>query len=437
MTKADQPSLIPNPNELPALLKSSDDPRLEQLSGRKEIRWLKDVMVTLAGQSAHGNRLLKVQHVLVAHLLGFFNPMIRSLRTFELASQSEHVQDLVDIPRICRSTHSDFLAMADPNLLAPLIRALRAKVPDLCRRDGELHELLDKAVIFDGSYFEVPITVAWAMRGTFGIGKKEKDKRHPADAGDRGPRKRFARIRLNVHYCSRSGVPEGVSVDGGEGSEGEAMGKHLDKGVTYVADRGPFSYRGVDKIVANGSHYVLRLKKDIPFIALEERPLSREGVEHGVTSDRIGHFKGSRKFPRPSHLSREIIISDPQRPDRPIRLVTDLLDTPAHILGMLYRERWQIELFFRWLKVFNNFDHLVTHSREGMTFAFYVMIIALLLHAILHGRPAGKYDILVYQLSLSRGRSDPGLLAGLARLEREKELARARYARKKAIKKLL
>ena len=432
MSKADQPSLIPDPNVLPALLKKTDDPRLEQLSGRKEIRWLKDLMGTMAAQSAHGNRLLKMQHVLVAHLLGFFNPMIRSLRTFELASQREHVQELINIPRICRSTHSDFLAVADPKLLTPLIQALRAKVPDLCRRDWELHELLDQAVIFDGSYFEVPITVAWAMRGTFGLGKKEKEKA----TGDRGPRKRFARIRLNLHYCSRSGVPEGVSVDGGEGGEGEALGKHLEKGAIYVADRGPFSYRGVDKIVANGSHYVLRLKKDIPFIALEERPLSRADVEHGVISDRIGHFKGSRKFPRPSHLSREIIINDPQRPGRPIRLVTDLLDIPAHILGLLYRERWQIELFFRWLKVFNNFDHLVTHSWEGMTLVFYVMVIALLLHAILHGRPADKYDILVYQLSLSRGRGDPGLMAGLARLEREKELARTRYARKKAMKKM-
>ncbi|MGC9259858.1 MAG: hypothetical protein ACP5I8_07250 [Phycisphaerae bacterium] len=52
------------------------------------------------------------------------------------------------------------------------------------------------------------------------------------------------------------------------------------------------------------------------------------------------------------------------------------------------------------------------------------LIIRFFIHAIWRGRPADKYDILVYQLSLSRGRSDPGLLAGLARLEREKELAR-------------
>ena len=50
------------------------------------------------------------------------------------------------------------------------------------------------------------------------------------------PRKRFARIRLNLHYCSRSGVPEGVSVDGGDGGEGQALGKHLEEGAIYVAE---------------------------------------------------------------------------------------------------------------------------------------------------------------------------------------------------------
>ena len=433
MSQADQQLMPTNPNALPALLKRSDDPRLKELVGRKEVRWLQDVLATLAGQSAHGNRLLKVQHVLAVHLLGFFNPMIRSLRTFELASQSAHVQEVVDIRRICRSTHSDFLAMADPQLLTPLIQALRAKVPDLGRRDGELEKLLNKAVLFDGSYFEVPIHVAWALRGTCGLHPWAKDQ----GVGQRKARKRFARIRLNLHYCSQSGVPEGVSVDGGQGSEAEALEKHLEEGTIYVADRGPFSYRGVEHLVDNGCHYVLRLKKDIVFIPTEERSLSRQDVEHGVVSDRIGYFKGSRKYPRPKHLSREVVIIDPQRPDHPVRLITDLLHVPAYCLGLLYRERWQIELFFRWLKVFNNFNHMVTHSRQGMTFAFYVMVIALLLHAILRGRPADKYDILAYQLGLSQGGSDPGLLEGLQRLEREKALARARYARKKAMKKML
>ena len=417
---------------LPALLKSSDDPRLKELAGPKEIRWLGDLLADLSGRSEHGNRLLKAHHVLAIHLVGFFNPMIRSLRTFDLASQSQTVRELVDMPRVCRSTHSDFLAVADPELLTPLIEALRAKVPDLRRRDGELHELLERTVLFDGTYFEVPVTVAWALQDTLRAHPSAKEK----ESGVRHPRRRFAHIRLNLHYCSQSGVAEGVSVDGGEGGEAQAMMRHLEKDSIYVADRGLFSFDLVDAIVQKGGHYVLRLKKNIPFIPIEERPLIAEDMARGVIADRIGHFKGSNKHPPPKHLSREVLMADPQRPDHPLRLVTDMREVPAENLGQLYQERWGVELFFRWLKTFNNFKHLVTHSREGMTFVFYIMVIALLLHAILRGRPASKYDILVYQLSLSQGHSDPGLLAGLKRLERERELARERYARKKAMKKM-
>ena len=64
------------------------------------------------------------------------------------------------------------------------------------------------------------------------------------------------------------------------------------------------------------------------------------------------------------------------------------------------------------------------------------MTIALLLHTLLHGRPPSKYDVLVYQMAFMGGAMAPGMLAGLARLEREKELARQGYTRKKALKKL-
>ena len=81
---------------------------------------------------------------------------------------------------------------------------------------------------------------------------------------------------------------------------------------------------------------------------------------------------------------------NPTCPDRPIRLITDLLELPAYIIGLLYQQRWPIELFFRWLKVHNHFTHMVTHNREGMHFIFYVLVIALLLHTLLRGRPPSK-----------------------------------------------
>ena len=442
MSKADQPSLIPDPNVLPALLKKTDDPRLEQLTGRKELHVLKDILARLSQQAGHGNRILEAHHVLLLHLLGFYNPMMRSLRTFELASQNQHVQEVVGLERVCRSTHSDFLAVADPEILMPVVQALRKKVPEAAkwRGDEDLGALLENVVAYDGSYFDVPVSVAWAMQmhmsHSAAGAKKTRSCSGKEKQADRQMRKRMARIRLNLHWATRRGVPMGVSLDGAKGSESAAFIKALESDVIYVIDRGIFSFKCLEELHKHNSHYVARLKANIPFDPQQQRPLSAEDAAHGVVSDCTGYFPGSRNHKAPHLLVREIVIVDPTRPGRAIRLITDLLELPAHIIGLLYQQRWQIELFFRWLKVHNHFAHMVTHSREGVHFVFYVMTIALLLHTLLHGRPPSKYDVMVYQMAFMGGAIDPGMMAGLARLEREKELARQRYARKKALKKL-
>ena len=444
MSKADQPSLIPDSDALPALLKKRDDPRLEQLAGRKELRVLQEILARLSGQAAHGNRILEAHHVLLLHLLGFYNPMMRSLRTFELASQNQHVQEVVGLERVCRSTHSDFLAVVDPEILEPVVQALRKKVPEVGKRrdDTDLGTLLDRVVAYDGSYFDVPVSVAWAMQMHMSHPAKGSSKKAlpEADAGqgaNRPMRKQMARIRLNLHWATRRGSPMGVSLDGAKGSESDAFIKKLEPEVIYVMDRGIFSFKCLEELHKHGSHYVARLKANIPFAPHQQRPLSAEDAAHGVVSDCTGYFPGSRNHKAPQLLVREIVIMDPAYPgNHAIRLITDLLELPAHTIGLLYEQRWQIELFFRWLKVHNHFAHMVTHSREGVHFVFYIMTIALLLHSLLHGRPPSKYDVLVYQMAFMDGAMDPGMMAGLARLEREKELARQRYARKKAMKKL-
>ena len=55
-----------------------------------------------------------------------------------------------------------------------------------------------------------------------------------------------------------------------------------------------------------------------------------------------------------------------------VKLLTDLLDLPAQLIAELYKHRWEIELFFRWLKVTANFGHLTSHSRNGVTLSFHI-----------------------------------------------------------------
>ena len=87
--------------------------------GGKYVRLLERFLRELRSEEAHGNRKLFLDDVFVAYLLAFFNPAIRSLRTIEDFSQTVQAQKHVRVPKICRSTLSDFNRLVDPERLAP------------------------------------------------------------------------------------------------------------------------------------------------------------------------------------------------------------------------------------------------------------------------------------------------------------------------------
>jgi hypothetical protein len=76
-----------------------------------------------------------------------------------------------------------------------------------------------------------------------------------------------------------------------------------------------------------------------------------------------------------------------------VLLVANRLDLSAEMIGVLYRHRWQIELFFRWLKCMANFKHFFSESANGVTLQVYAAIIGTLLIALeTQARPARGWD---------------------------------------------
>jgi hypothetical protein len=89
---------------------------------------------------------------------------------------------------------------------------------------------------------------------------------------------------------------------------------------------------------------VLRLQKGKPnFAAERELPLSDKDRQHRVLSDRIGRLPGSAGCKAPDAPFHELVLQDPKT-HRDIRVLTPLLDVPAHVVGTLYRYRWRIEV---------------------------------------------------------------------------------------------
>lgn len=396
-------------------------PRAEELYGSQYVHSLQKHLDRLHRAHAHPNRTLFFDDVTVAYLLAFFSPAIRSLRTLEDLSLTPAMRQQVSVDRIPRSTLSDANRVFDPALLEPIVEELRARVPNLQRADAKLGELTRRVRAADASLFTVAANVAWALK------QRRASQKTP---------KALATIRLNLQWAVATGVPEGVCISGANLSEPQALMDHLEPGLIYVMDRGYVNFKLLDRILHACSDFVLRLKSSNLFVPIKSLPLSQADREAGVISDRIGRLIGCSESGEaaPGFLLREVVILDPNQPDKPVRLLSSLLEVPASVVGQLYRWRWKIELFFRWLKVHAHFEHLISHSENGVRVGFYIAVIGVLLIYIHSQRPVSKYAYVLLGLVASGQASLEDITPILERREHECELDRQRRARKRAEK---
>jgi hypothetical protein len=400
--------------------KREKSPGLSAIAGKKHLHAVLKLRKKLRKAHAHPNRVLYYDDVLTALLLAFFNPMMRSLRMIEDFSNCPLVQDELQVERICRSTLSDLQRIADPSLLEPLIESLQAQIPHLHKTDGPLGTLLKKMRLVDGSFFKLAADVQWAFK---------KGKAWAEDHDDR-----FA--RLDLQLCALTGTPECLEINGKGTSEVGTARRHIEPGLLYVADRGIFSFAYIEELLAARADFVLRIKTSQKFTPQEARPLTDQDRAAGVLSDTVGILTGQPPYRlAPSTPLREVLLADVKNPGHVIRLLTNRMDVPAYLVGEVYRCRWQIELFFRWLKVHANFRHLISHSKNGITLGFYVAVIGTLLMYLHTGRKVSKYAVGMLSMVASGQATLEHILPILERRERESELARARLARIKAAKK--
>jgi hypothetical protein len=423
--KAPAPSSSPADLLLPAFGAAAVPP----IVGGKHVRGVQKFLNELHARYGHPNRVLFHDHVLVAYLLAFFNPAVRSLRAIEDMSRTPGFRRHVAVPAVCRSTLSDANALFDPAHLEGLIDHLRGRLPQLARQEPQLEQLLKQLVALDGSFFRVAADVQWALR------HRKGNTRH-----------RF--VRLNCAFCQATGVPLGVSVSGddgrGEGAAAVALLARERAAVAeagggppiYLFDSGVVSFALLESLLKDGEEFLCNLRKEVGLLVEKELPLSEKDRAAGVVSDRLVRLKGSPGHTPPEGLLREVIIPYTDRHGRPqrVRLLTSLPDLPAHLIGVLYRYRWQIELFFRWLKVHANFRHLTSHSVRGVTTGFYVAVIGAMLLCIHTGQGLNKYALNLLGAVSSGLASLDETLPIYQRRMRERQLDKDRLARKRAQK---
>jgi hypothetical protein len=165
-------------------------------------------------------------------------------------------------------------------------------------------------------------------------------------------------------------------------------------GATYVFDLGYYDYGWWAKLNEAGCRLVTRLKVNTPLINGTDNPLP---VGSTILSDRIGHLP-----PRQAR-SRKNPFQDPVRELRLatetgkiLRIVTNDLDAPADEIADLYKRRWQIELFFRWVKHTLKIRHFFGTSENAVRIQIAVALIAYLLLRMAHALQSSVTSLLAF-----------------------------------------
>lgn len=152
----------------------------------------------------------------------------------------------------------------------------------------------------------------------------------------------------------------------------------LPAGSVVVFDRGFYDYQLFNLLNQKKIRFVTRLKRDILYTVVE-RYAVREGT--GVTSDQIIRLQG-KKAQRYDLVLRRVGYRDPETGKHYIFL-TNALDLAASTIAELYRDRWQIELFFKWIKQNLKIKSFLGTSRNAVMSQLWVALCVYLMLAYL------------------------------------------------------
>lgn len=369
------------------------DAQLRQ--GQKYLRSFQELLKPLAELPAHGNREFFYDQWVSLLLLHFYNPVLNSLRSLAEATDFQGIQDYVGVKHTSLGSMSESAAKVfDPAYLEPIIQEAAQQV-ERVSRDKRLENLPGIPTAVDGSFLRCLPKMVWA------VFRKKSDKRG---------------VKLHLHYDIVRGIPTAAEITAALGSEKKSLRKLLKEGMLYLTDRGYIDYGMYQAIHDAGSFFVSRLKDNSTFEIVQERPLTDADRKAGVVRDawvRMGSAFTEGKLT--ATVRRVVLAGRDGKSDVVLLINTDLA---AELIGVLYRYRWQVELFFRWFKCILGCRNWLSLTPQGLTLQVYVALLASILLALWTGRKPTRSAFRVICLYFQGWVSDDELLRHLDGLKK-------------------
>jgi len=200
-------------------------------------------------------------------------------------------------------------------------------------------------------------------------------------------KKRQRAIKLHTLLDLRGNIPVFLRISTGKGSDLQGLDQLLDAsliegGACYVLDRGYLEFARLYRFTRAGAFFITRARKDFRFRRIASRPANKAA---GIICDQtvaLVWYYTRRDYPAPL---RRVRFTDPQT-GRRLVFLTNNFTLAAGTIARLYRQRWQVELFFKWIKQYLRIKSFYGTSANAVRTQVWIGVIVYVLLAIVKKR---------------------------------------------------
>lgn len=193
-----------------------------------------------------------------------------------------------------------------------------------------------------------------------------------------------AGIKMHTSIDGSTGIPDRVIFSNAACHDRTKMDELMtDKGTIYICDKGYVDYKKFDIYTAKGIYFVSRLKDNAKITVVEELPITYSEEKNGllpkgctILFDRKVRL-GSEYINLTKQTYRIVKIID--RTGKELTFITNVIHFASEEIAWLYKRRWDIELFFKWIKQHCKIKKLIGHSENAVRLQMITGIITYLL----------------------------------------------------------
>lgn len=201
-------------------------------------------------------------------------------------------------------------------------------------------------------------------------------------------------IKLHTLLDLRGNIPSFIVITEGKGSDQAMMDKiFFEAGSIYLMDRGYTDFKRLHRITQLGAFFVIRMHKKIRFKRVYSHPIDKNT---GLICDQtvlLNSEFGLKTYP--SQVRRVRFYDEDTKND--LEFLTNNFELPALTIAKLYKQRWQVELFFKWIKQHLRIKAFFGTSKNAVETQIWIAISIYLLIAII--KKTLKLDESFYTLS--------------------------------------